>query len=247
MNSIRVFQNSETLANELAICWHEQAKEAAKKHNWFSVILSGGNTAPLLYGKLAEPKWKDCIPWSCVHIFFADERCVPPYNKESNYKNIYDTLLRYIPVPDENIHRIKGEEDPEKEALRYSKEIQYHLNIKKAKLFDWALLGIGKDGHTASLFPGQDTLNSKSLCQATQHPDTAHPRITMTPIAINRSARITYHAIGGEKSEIVSKLTTHPSSKKIYPASIISGELFLDKNSASKINFSGFKKTDLSN
>ena len=133
MNSIRVFQNPETLANELAICWHEQAKEAAKNHNWFSVVLSGGNTAPLLYGKLAEPKWKNCIPWSCVHIFFADERCVPPYNKESNYKNIYDTLLRNIPIPDENIHRIKGEEDPEKEALRYSKEIQYHLNIKKAK------------------------------------------------------------------------------------------------------------------
>ena len=69
MNSIRVFQNSETLANELAICWHEQAKEAAKNHNWFSVVLSGGNTAPLIYGKLAEPKWKNCIPWSFVHIF----------------------------------------------------------------------------------------------------------------------------------------------------------------------------------
>ena len=237
MKSIHVFQDSETMAQELTRCWHSQANEAVKNQREFSVVISGGSTAPVLYGKLAEPQWQNCIPWSYIHIFFADERCVPPNNRESNYKNIYDKLLRYIPIPDENIHRIKGEEDPKKEALRYAKEIQYHLNIKKTKLFDWVLLGIGEDGHTASLFPGQDTLYSTKFCETTRHPDTAQLRITMTPKAINSSARITYHTIGGKKSEIVSKLTTHHSSKQNYPISKIPGELFLDKIAASKIVF----------
>ena len=147
MKSIRVFQDSEAMAYELACSWHDQANQAVKNQHEFSVVVSGGKTAPLLYGKLAEPAWQNCIPWSFVHIFFADERCVPPNNEESNYKNIYDNFLRLIPIPEGNIHRIKGEENPEKEAIRYTKEIQYHLNQKKTKLFDWALLGIGEDGH----------------------------------------------------------------------------------------------------
>ena len=91
--------------------------------------------------------------------------------------------------------------------------------------------------HTASLFPGQNALNSKKLCESAQHPETGQFRITLTPTTIKKSARITYHAIGVRKSEIDSKLTTHPSSNKNYPISKIPGELFLDKNAASKIEF----------
>ena len=238
MNPIRVFQDSEAMARELASYWYYQARENAENNHEFSVVLSGGNTASLLYGKLAEPEWQNCIPWKLVHIFFADERCVSPKNDESNYKNIYDNLLRHIPIPEENIHRIKGEDDPEKEVLRYSKDIHQHLSLKKGKLFDLVLLGIGEDGHTASLFPGQNTLDSKNFSEAARHPETGKLRITMTPTAINNSAHITYHVIGERKSEIISKLITYSSSTKIYPASKISGELFLDKKAASKIDFS---------
>ena len=108
MNSIRVFRDSEAMAKELAFWWQNQAKKAEKNQHEFSVVLSGGKTAPLLYRKLAESKWQDHIPWNCVHIFFADERCVPPDNAESNYKIIYDNLFTHIPIPDQNIHRIKG-------------------------------------------------------------------------------------------------------------------------------------------
>lgn len=245
MKSIRVFQDSEAMSNELARCWHDQANQAANNQDEFSVVISGGSTAPILYGKLAEPEWQSRISWSVVHIFFADERCVPPDNEESNYKNIYNSLLRHIPIPKENIHRIKSEEDPKKEALRYAKEIQHHLNRKKTKLFDWVLLGIGEDGHTASLFPGQCTLDSTNFCETTRHPDTGQPRITITPIAINNSARIIYHVIGDRKSEIVSKLTNCPSSKTNYPVSKISGELFLDKKAASKIDYQKIGEKDI--
>jgi 6-phosphogluconolactonase len=109
---------------------------------------------------------------------------------------------------------MKGEEDPEKEALRYAKEIQQHLDLKRIKLFDWIFIGIGKDGHTASLFSGQHALDSTNFCESARHPETAQHRITMTPFAINNSARITYHVTGETKSEIISKLTTHTSTKK---------------------------------
>ena len=246
MKSLRLFPDSEALAQELARCWHDQTKQAVENQQEFSVVISGGSTAPILYGKLAEPEWHNRIPWNCVHIFFADERCIPPDNEESNYKNIYDNLLRHISIPEENIHRIKGEEDPEKEAFRYSREIQHHLDLKKTKLFDWVLLGIGEDGHTASLFPGQNTLDSTNFCEATRHTETRQHRITMTPMAINKSDRITYHVIGEKKAEIVSKITTHPSSQINYPASKIPGELFLDKKAASKIDYQGIINTDLS-
>ena len=137
MNSIRIFQDSEAMAHELARSWHDQANQALENQHEFSVMISGGTTAPLLYAKLTEPEWKNYIPWNSVFIFFSDERCVPPDNEESNYKNIYDNLLRHIPIPQENIHRIKGEDDPEKEARRYAKDIQHHLNLKKTNLFDW--------------------------------------------------------------------------------------------------------------
>jgi 6-phosphogluconolactonase len=237
MKSMCVFPDIETMAQEIARCWYEQAKKAANKQRIFSVVLSGGKTASQIYGKLAEPEWRNRIPWKAVHIFFADERCVAPNNEESNYKIIYDHLLTQIPIPKENVHRIRGEENPEEEAIRYTKDIQNHLVLKKNNInfFDWVFLGIGVDGHTASLFPGQIIINSTKLCKATQHPVTGQIRITMTLAALKKSDRITYHVIGEKKSEIVFKLISKPSSSSNYPASRIQGELFLDRKAASKI------------
>jgi 6-phosphogluconolactonase len=224
MKSLRVFSDSVAMAEEMARCWCELARQATNNQHVFTVVLSGGSTAPLLYGKLAEPEWRNNIPWKAVHIFFADERCVAPNNEESNYKIIYDHLLSQIPIPKENVHRIRGEENPEKEAIRYTKVIQNHLALR--------------NGHTASLFPGQDIINSTKLCKATQNPDTMQNRITITLAALNKSARITYHVIGEKKSEIVVKLVSKPSSSNIYPVSQIQGELFLDRQAASKIDIS---------
>lgn len=238
MKPISIFSDPESMAKEIANCWCKQAQQATKKQCVFTVVLSGGSTAKVLYPMLADPKWRNSIPWESVHIFFADERCVPPNSEESNYKIVYDHLLDHILIPEENIHRIQGEDNPEKESLRYAKEIQSHLALRNGNInfFDWVLLGVGADGHTASLFPGQNIINSKKLCEVVRHPKTGQSRITLTPAAINLSSRITYHCIGEGKSEIVFKLASDPSAINIYPPLKIQGEWFLDKEGASKIN-----------
>ena len=131
MKSVGIFPDAKAMAEEIAHGLCEKANRAAENQLVFSVVLSGGSTAPALYGKLAEPQWKNRIPWESVHIFFADERCVAPICDESNYKIIREHLLNHISIPKENIHRIRGEENPEKESLRYSKEIQAHLALRK--------------------------------------------------------------------------------------------------------------------
>jgi|TARA_B100000809_G_scaffold238939_1_gene260101 6-phosphogluconolactonase len=238
MKSVCVFPDSEKLAEEIARSWLEQARQAVNNCGTFSVVLSGGSQDPELYGRLAEPKWRDHIPWESVHIFFADERCVPPDDNESNYKTICGNLLNYISIPEKNIHRMRGENDPTGESFRYAEEIQNHLVLRKGEtcLFDWVFLGVGPDGHTASIFASSDLKKSNKLCEKTRHPKTGQYRITMTPLAIKNSKRITYHATGKRKAEIVFKLATDPSASNTFPAAQIRGEWFLDKEAASRLD-----------
>ena len=138
MKSVRVFSNPDAMAEEIARQWQEQTHQAKKDGRIFSVVFSGAGAAEQAYRGLAAKKFFGKIPWHCVHIFWADERCVSPQNKESNYGNCRRFLLDYIPIPDENIHRIRGEEDPSVESARYAKEIQDHILLRKgqATLFD---------------------------------------------------------------------------------------------------------------
>ena len=133
---------------------------------------------------------------------------------------------------------MQGEGDPVKESFRYAEEIQNYLMLRKEKayFFDWTFLGVGADGHTASLFPGHNLKNSNKLCEVAKHPKTGQHRITLTPLAINNSRRITYHAIGKRKSEIVLKLATDPLAANLFPAAQIQGEWFLDKEAASRLD-----------
>ena len=249
MKSVRVFLDSEELSEEIARSWCEQVRKATNNNSTFSVVLSGGTQDPKLYGRLSEPKWRDCISWESVYIFFADERCVPPDDKESNYKTICSHLLDHVPIPKKNIHRIHGEDDPKKESLRYAEEIQNYLRLRKEKgyIFDWTFLGVGSDGHTASLFPGHNMKNLNKLCEVTKHPMTDQHRITLTPLAINNSRRITYHAIGKKKAEIVFKLATDSSVSCILPATEIQGEWFVDKEAASLLDVDLINKLDKTN
>ena len=136
MKSVHVFPDSEELAEEIARSWCEQVKMAVNNCGTFSVVLSVGSQDPALYGRLTEHKWRGRIPWESVHIFFADERCVPPGDEESNYKMICGHLLSHIPIPEKNIHRMRGEDDPIEESFRYAEEIQNHLVLKRRRVFD---------------------------------------------------------------------------------------------------------------
>ena len=158
MKSVHVFADSEAMAEEIARRWYHSAQAAAKAKSVFTVVLSGGATVSKVYHQLASPLWNNKIPWDIVHIFWSDERCVSPESEESNYQTICRALLNHVLIPENNVHRIKGEEEPRKESIRYAQEIKDHMILRGRQdiFFDWVLLGVGADGHTASLFPGQE-------------------------------------------------------------------------------------------
>jgi 6-phosphogluconolactonase len=240
MSLVRVFPDPEAIAWEIAHQWYYGALEASQKKNTFTVVLSGGATALQVYRKISSPQWNEKMPWEVVHIFWADERCVPPGYEESNYFNLQRAFLEGLPIPSKNIHRICGESEPSMESTRYEKDILDHLAFRneEQKLFDWVLLGVGSDGHTASLFPGNDfLLDTKDICVAVEHPVTGQKRITLTPYALNRSGRVTYHVVGQDKATIVSDLI--PKSEGIrFPTGHIEGEWFLDTAAGSLLNTS---------
>jgi 6-phosphogluconolactonase len=238
MESLRVFHNLELMAKKIYFELKGSADQAEKDGNIFSIVLSGGSSGTRLYGEFAKRSSVGKIPWHIIHLFWADERCVSPENEESNYGTCRSILLDHIPIPKENIHRIRGEGDPLKESVRYAREIQNHMEFRKRQpnLFDWVFLGVGADGHTASLFSRHDALYSSNLCEMVRHPQTGKIRVTMTPFAIRQSNRITYHVIGRGKSDIIFKLASKMEDSKKYPASHISGEWYLDSDAASKLS-----------
>jgi 6-phosphogluconolactonase len=241
MKSVRVFADSEAMAEEIARRWHHGAEMAIKADRVFSVVLSGGATASKVYQEVASPLWINKISWDAVHIFWADERCVSPESEESNFGTACRDFLDALPVSEANVHRVRGEADPYTESGRYEKEIREHLMLRSGQdiLFDWVLLGIGADGHTASLFPGQEKiLKSSNLCEVARHPETGQERITLTPSAIGRSTCTTYHVIGQQKSKIVSALVSDSTQNKKYPAANVPGEWYLDEAAASGLTLS---------
>ena len=129
---------------------------------FFSLVLSGGSTPKNIYRLLADPARVARLDWGRIQVFFGDERCVPPQHEESNYRMARETFLDHIPLPATNIHRIRGEEPPEEAARDYQKEIEGIFPNAAFPRLDLVLLGMGEDGHIASLFPGSESLNEKS-------------------------------------------------------------------------------------
>ncbi len=153
---IKKFKTAKELAEELAQNLKEEIEGKAKLNGKFNLSLSGGSTPKLLFKILSEPPFSEEIKWKYLHLFWGDERCVPPGDTESNYGMTKELLLNKVEIPGENIHRIKGEAIPEEEASRYSSEIKNSVKIENSlPRFDCILLGMGEDGHTASLFPGK--------------------------------------------------------------------------------------------
>ena len=204
----------------------EMLKLSNQKEN-FSIALSGGNTPKFIFQKIAAD-YKNKFDWNRIHLFWGDERCVPPVSSESNYAMTKKYLLDQINIPERNVHRIKGEDDPETEAIRYSDEIKKYINIKsELPVFDLIMLGLGEDGHTASIFPNQTNLiDSEKICEVAVHPSSGQKRITLTGKVINNSRIITFLVTGENKKEILKKVLV--DKNKTFPAEFIqpvSGEL----------------------
>jgi 6-phosphogluconolactonase len=203
------------------------------------VALSGGSTPQLLFSLLGE-KYARNVAWHNVHLFWGDERCVPPDDQESNYGVANEKFIAKSDIPLSNVHRIRGEDPPEIEALRYSVEIEAFTVKRNGKpSFDLMVLGIGEDGHTASIFPGHTILfASEKICEVAVHPETRQKRITLTGKVINNSAALVFLVTGKKKAGIVRDIIEDQTAAINFPASYVNpvdGELswYLDEEASS--------------
>jgi 6-phosphogluconolactonase len=235
----RVFPTPQELAEAFAAELINQISEASAKSLSFTLALSGGSTPKLLFTVLAE-KFAKSVDWNQVHLFWVDERCVPPDDPESNYGMTNMILLKKIDIPDSNIHRIKGEANPETEAIRYAEEIsRYTRSLNGNPVFDHIILGMGEDGHTASIFPGnQELMFSEKLCEVSFHPVSGQKRITITGKVINNPDHITFLVTGSSKAPVIEHIFI---KNTILPAFLIvpaHGEIkwLLDKKAAEFID-----------
>jgi 6-phosphogluconolactonase len=214
-----------------------------KEHLWkkgeLSIALSGGSTPKLLFDFWASNDKTD-LDWSKIRFFWSDERCVSPLDDESNFKMTKDHLFNYIPVPEKNIYRIHGEEDPQKEAERYANVLKDNVEMRNGlPSFEVLMLGLGNDGHTASIFPHQIELwDSNDICVVGTHPDSGQKRISLSGKTINNAHIIVFLVTGRSKSEIVKEIVrSELRLDNKYPAAKVNpvyGKVvwFLDKKAA---------------
>jgi 6-phosphogluconolactonase len=236
---VKIFQKPKKVAKSVAKEIIKLTRQSAQSR--FNIVLSGGKTPQKLFDVLGE-KYNDSVSWERIHFWWGDERCVSPGSDKSNFKLANDLLLSKISIPEENIHRIRGENDPEEEAPRYEREIKENLNYRgETPVFDLILLGLGEDGHTASIFPDQlELFEEERICVATSHPLTGQPRITLSGRVLNNANRVFFMVTGEEKSMRISEIMNDDEAAKLMPAYYIepkNGTLtwYLDEAAASKI------------
>lgn len=233
----KIFPTSVELANGFAREITELIKKIAKKKKFVSIAISGGNTPKLFYSVLAE-KYSGSVNWNAIKLFWVDERCVPPDYNESNYGMTEEILLSKINIPRDQIFRMRGEDDPQQEAERYSDLIRKNITHKNnSPVFDIIILGMGEDGHTASIFPGDEKLFSETkYCAVATHPVTGQKRITLTGKVINNSRSVFFLVTGSNKSGIVYEIYRNSEDSRLFPSSHVklsNGKLawFLDHES----------------
>jgi 6-phosphogluconolactonase len=202
---IVIVPDAEALAREAAQRFVQLAREAAGSRGRFSAALSGGSTPGHLYRLLAGAPYRDQVPWEEVHLFWGDERCVPPGDPGSNYRLADEELIAHVPIPADNVHRVRGELETDAAARAYERELHDYFCGPRAR-FDLVLLGLGEDGHTASLFPGSPLLAGAERLVApamAAYQDRPAQRVTLTLAAINTARQVLFLVSGEAKAGIV--------------------------------------------
>jgi 6-phosphogluconolactonase len=231
MAEIRTYPDAASLARAAAEHFVTLATAAIAARRRFAVALSGGSTPRATYALLASDEFATRVDWPRVHVFWGDERCVPPDHPDSNYRMACETLLDHVPLPTRNVHRIRGEINPEKAAADYERLLRsFFAQQPKGKetrvlpvlRFDLALLGMGEDGHTASLFPGTAALHEQTRWVV------AHCayklgmwRVTLTPVVLNAAAHVTFVLSGVGKAERLREVLAGPYQPDVVPAQIV--------------------------
>lgn len=207
----------------------ELAARAIRERGRFTIALSGGSTPRPIYDRLAAAVTAERIDWSKVQIFFGDERCVPPDDSRSNYRMAREVLLDRVPLLADNIHRIRGEIDPAQAALIYEQELHSLFRTSTFPAFDLICLGMGDNGHTASLFPGTAALREKERWVVPQYVEVMTTwRVTFTAPLINAARDIAFLVEGAGKAEMLWRVLEGPYQPDVLPAQLIqpvSGQL----------------------
>ena len=195
------------------------AQKAVADHGRFTIALSGGGTPEGIYKLWGERPYRDQMPWQQTHLFWGDERLVPPDDPGSNYKQIADLLLPHVPIPPENVHRAKGELASETAVADYIHQLQPFASANQPPVLDVILLGMGSDGHTASLFPGSPVQQSAWVVGVTAEYD-GRPaqRITLTPTVINQARHIIFLVTGTNKAATLQNVLYGPHQPDLLPA-----------------------------
>ena len=221
-----ISRDREALNLAAAEFWKRIAASSIAQHGRFSVALSGGSTPRSLFELLAQPPWSASLPWAKTHVFWGDERCVPADHPDSNFGMTHKALLSKIKIPAENIHRVPTELGaPEKIAAAYESTLREFFPNSAFPAFDLNLLGLGENGHTASLFPRTPVLHDRQHWVAGYFVDEIKAnRVTLTAAAINHSREIAFLVAGESKGAVVRDVLHGPRDPERLPAQLIQAE-----------------------
>ena len=216
------------LAQTAAGMFAQLASQAISARGSFSVALSGGTTPRRLYETLAMPKSLNAVEWSKVHLFWGDERCVPPTDPDSNYRMVKESLLDHLPLPAENIYRMRGELEPQEAARQYQSLLHGHFfpdqepDASLPPRFDLILLGLGTDGHTASLFPETAALQENSRWVAANYVEKLESwRLTLTLPVLNAARVVIFLVSGAAKADVLEKIGQIDQPGEVLPARLV--------------------------
>lgn len=239
---VRIFENLESLSEAAAVLFIESSARAIMDRGRFLAALSGGSTPLKLYELLAQSPYREQVDWPHVHVFWGDERCVPLEDLENSYRQAHDVLLALVPIPAENIHRVQSDLEPEAAAINYALVLkQFASPPLDWPRFDLVLLGMGNDGHTASLFPASEVNPAAATLAVTaQYHGRPANRVTLTPRVFNAARRIIFLVSGESKSDMLANVLYGEYRPEQLPAQRIrptDGELIwmVDQNTVNKL------------
>ena len=246
MSHLTVYPDSQRFVEGAADFIVELATQAIAERGRFTIALSGGGTPRPIYARLATAGFGERLDWSRTHLFFGDERCVPPEDPRSNYRMVRETLLDQVSLPPDNIHRIQGEIDPAQAALIYEQELHRLFRTASFPAFDLICLGMGDNGHTASLFPGTAALREQTRWVVPQYVEVMSAwRVTLTAPLINAARNLVFLVEGAGKAEMLQRVLEGPYQPDVLPAQLIqpvNGQLhwLVDGAAAAKVKAARF-------
>lgn len=238
---LHCFATTIELYEATAQAFGEAAHAAIATRGRFTVALAGGSTPRALYERLAQPPYRDAVNWRGTEIFFGDERCVPPDHADSNARMARAALLDHIIIPPDHIHRMRGEDEAHRAAHAYVRELRQVFGREHPPCFDLILLGIGANGHTASLFPGTGALRERRRSVCAQYVEVQQQwRLTLTYPTLNAARAVWVLAKGTDKAEAVQHALEGPHEPEVWPIQGVTPQgsylWWLDEAAAARLN-----------